>query len=63
MSTSAQNPEQEKPEGGDETFTTDVSETDDEGTTIREAEVREGDLTETKPGEGPTSRESGDAGV
>jgi hypothetical protein len=28
------------------TFKTDVSETDDEGTTVREAEVREGDLSE-----------------
>ena len=28
------------------TFKTDVSETDDEGTTVREAEVREDDLTE-----------------
>ena len=29
------------------TFKTDVSETDDEGTTVREAEVREDDLSET----------------
>lgn len=28
------------------TFKTDVSETDDEGTTVREAEVRESDLSE-----------------
>ena len=30
------------------TFKTDVSETDDEGTTVREAEVREDDLTEVE---------------
>lgn len=33
----------------DGTFTTDVSETDDEGTTVREAEVRESDLQEKNP--------------
>lgn len=33
----------------DPTFTTDVSETDDEGTTVREAEVSEKDLTEKNP--------------
>lgn len=30
------------------TFKTDVSETDDEGTTVREAEVREDDLSEVQ---------------
>lgn len=35
--------EQANPGG---TFKTDVSETDDEGTTVREAEVRESDLSE-----------------
>lgn len=33
----------------DQTFTTDISESDDEGTTVREAEVREDDLSEVKP--------------
>ncbi|MCP3722950.1 hypothetical protein M3I53_07375 [Paraburkholderia sp. CNPSo 3272] len=47
----------QSPEGGNEsapntgedskTFQTDISETDDEGTTVREAEVREDDLNET----------------
>lgn len=40
---SAPTPEQSKTGG---TFTTDVSETDSEGTTVRQAEVREDDLTE-----------------
>lgn len=31
---------------GDDTFLTDVSETDAEGTTVREAEVRERDMSE-----------------
>ena len=35
----------DQPEG-DDTFTTDVSETDSEGTTVREAEVRKDDLSE-----------------
>jgi len=30
------------------TFTTDISETDEEGTTVREAEVRKDDLSEVK---------------
>jgi hypothetical protein len=34
---------------GTGTFTTDVSETDDEGTTVRQAEVREDDLSEVDP--------------
>jgi hypothetical protein len=38
-------------EDGDETFTTDVSESDEEGTTVREAEVRKDDLSEVKPDE------------
>lgn len=33
------------------TFKTDISETDDEGTTVREAEVRKDDLSETQPPE------------
>jgi hypothetical protein len=40
---STQTSEQTKTGG---TFTTDVSETDSEGTTVREAEVKEDDLTE-----------------
>ncbi|SAL79764.1 hypothetical protein [Caballeronia telluris] len=40
---------------GDDTFTTDISETDDDGTTVREAEVRSDDLSEAKPGEGGKS--------
>lgn len=36
-------------QGSDETFTTDVSETDGEGTTVREAEVRKDDLSEVDP--------------
>lgn len=40
---------------GDDTFTTDISETDDDGTTVREAEVKSDDLSETKPGEGSKS--------
>jgi len=41
-----------KPKGAgqdDETFTTDISETGEDGTTVREAEVREKDLSEVKP--------------
>jgi hypothetical protein len=62
-----QSPSQEKPaEGGGSapkeqlenpgTFKTDVSETDEEGTTVREAEVREDDLSE------PGSAKSGEQG-
>ncbi|ACC73899.1 hypothetical protein PPMP20_29845 [Paraburkholderia phymatum] len=32
-----------------ETFETDISETGDDGTTVRQAEVRKDDLSETKP--------------
>jgi hypothetical protein len=35
----------------EDTFKTDISETDDEGTTVREAEVRKDDLSETQPPE------------
>ncbi|RKU01300.1 hypothetical protein C7H84_21795 [Burkholderia sp. Nafp2/4-1b] len=31
------------------TFETDISESDEEGTTVRQAEVREDDLSEVKP--------------
>jgi hypothetical protein len=33
----------------DKTFNTDISESDEEGTTVREAEVREDDMSEVKP--------------
>jgi hypothetical protein len=48
----SQNADEEAQTGGDETFTTDVSETDDEGTTVREAEVKADDLSEVKPADG-----------
>jgi hypothetical protein len=62
----SQSPSQGKPaEGGGRapkeqlenpgTFKTDVSETDEEGTTVREAEVREDDLSE--PGSGETGEQ------
>ncbi|MFM0215541.1 hypothetical protein [Paraburkholderia caledonica] len=35
-------------QSGERTFETDVSETDDEGTTVRQAEVKEDDLSEVK---------------
>ncbi|HEY2020210.1 hypothetical protein [Paraburkholderia sp.] len=35
--------------GNEGTFETDISETGEDGTTVRQAEVREGDLSETKP--------------
>jgi len=37
-------------QSGEGTFETDVSETDDEGTTVRQAEVKEDDLSEVKKG-------------
>ncbi|MDR5836581.1 hypothetical protein [Caballeronia sp. LZ034LL] len=40
-----------QPSEKDETFNTDVSETDEEGTTVREAEVRKDDLSEVKSGD------------
>ena len=50
-------PEEDKSGG---TFKTDVSETDEEGTTVREAEVREDDLTEVNgEEEGDSSEEEG----
>ena len=43
----------QQPEEDSGTFKTDVSETDDEGTTVGEEEVREDDLSETdKPNPG-----------
>ena len=41
--------ENEQQQSNDDTFTTDVSETDSEGTTVREAEVRKDDLSEVDP--------------
>ena len=53
MSTSPKNPDAEdQPKSGDETFETDISETDDEGTSVRQAEVKTDDLSETTPAEG-----------
>jgi len=52
MSTPSQQSGQDQKPSDDETFTTDVSKTDDEGTTVREAEVRKDDLSEVKPNEG-----------
>lgn len=42
----------------DKTFNTDISESDDEGTTVREAEVREDDMSEVKPSspQGPSGQ-------
>jgi len=36
-------------DSGDKTFNTDISESGEDGTTVREAEVREKDLSEVKP--------------
>lgn len=38
-------------ESGEGTFETDVSETGDDGTTVRQAEVKESDLSEVKKDE------------
>ena len=40
------------------TFETDISETDEDGTTVREAEVREDDLSEVKPSSPDQSSET-----
>ncbi|WP_338925497.1 hypothetical protein IHE33_08130 [Mycetohabitans endofungorum] len=52
MTNRANSPEQQQTSGENDsdTFTTDVSETDDQGTTVREAEVRKDDLSEIVPG-------------
>ncbi|MDN7425049.1 hypothetical protein CFB89_31120 [Burkholderia sp. AU16741] len=44
----------EKRDDGQQTFETDISETGDDGTTVRQAEVREDDLSEVKPPSGPS---------
>ncbi|WP_250510683.1 hypothetical protein [Caballeronia sp. GACF4] len=56
MNTPAETPMTDDPKsddegesGTDDALTTDVSETDDEGTTVREAEVDPDDLTEIEP--------------
>ncbi|HDR9054122.1 TPA: hypothetical protein QDB02_001837 [Burkholderia vietnamiensis] len=38
------------------TFETDISETGDDGTTVRQAEVREDDLSEVKPSDSGTKQ-------
>ncbi|MBY4693399.1 hypothetical protein K6W21_04740 [Burkholderia latens] len=43
-----------KPDDGQSTFETDISETGDDGTTVRQAEVREDDLSEVKPPSAPS---------
>ncbi|MCG1018930.1 MULTISPECIES: hypothetical protein [Burkholderiaceae] len=52
MTNRSNSPEQQQTSGENDsdTFTTDVSETDDQGTTVREAEVRKDDLSEVVPG-------------
>ncbi|MCC8392270.1 hypothetical protein LJ656_06680 [Paraburkholderia sp. MMS20-SJTR3] len=35
--------------GNEQTFETDISETGDDGTSVRQAEVKENDLSEVKP--------------
>jgi hypothetical protein len=53
MSTAPNKPDaQDESTASDETFTTDISETDDEGTSVRQAEVRTDDLSETKQTDG-----------
>jgi hypothetical protein len=48
----SQNGDQGEQTGGNETFETDISETDDDGTTVRQAEVKADDLSEVKPAGG-----------
>ncbi|MFC0400404.1 hypothetical protein [Paraburkholderia rhizosphaerae] len=49
-----------KDAGGGGTFETDISETGDDGTTVRQAEVSEQELQEVKPAsEGGGQKESG----
>ncbi|SAL79558.1 hypothetical protein [Caballeronia telluris] len=49
MSTRSENREQGESPPGDETGTTDVSEADDERTTVRETTAKKDDLSEVKP--------------
>lgn len=44
----------QKRDDGQSTFETDISETGDDGTSVRQAEVREDDLSEVKPPSGPS---------
>ncbi|MDR5774584.1 hypothetical protein P9250_09180 [Caballeronia sp. LP006] len=62
MNTPAETPMTDDPKsddevesGTDDALTTDISETDDEGTTVREAEVDPDDLTEIEPEGGDKS--------
>lgn len=59
MSTPDQSQKPDDDQDG-KTFNTDVSETDEEGTSVREAEVREDDLSEVKPSS--PERSAGDDG-
>jgi hypothetical protein len=49
--TSNQTPEEPQDENPEGTFETDISETDDEGSTVRQAEVNADDLSEIKDGD------------
>ncbi|MEA3117151.1 MAG: hypothetical protein QOI13_421 [Paraburkholderia sp.] len=56
MATKEQKPITKQPDDADKgqadqagTFETDISESGDDGTTVRQAEVNEDDLSETKP--------------
>jgi len=50
--TGNEKPAEKRDDGQQQTFETDISETGDDGTTVREAEVREDDLSEVKPPSG-----------
>ncbi|PMS38309.1 hypothetical protein B0G57_101113 [Trinickia symbiotica] len=43
------NPDKDQAADDSETFETDISETGEDGTEVRQAEVRKDDLSETKP--------------
>jgi len=49
MTKSGQPGKPERADESDKTFKTDISETGEDGTSVREAEVREDDLSEVKP--------------
>jgi hypothetical protein len=51
-----------KDAGGTGTFETDISETGEDGTTVRQAEVSEKDLGEVKPASDEGSRKDPDKG-
>ncbi|AQQ31338.1 hypothetical protein ACMAVI_001913 [Burkholderia cenocepacia] len=52
--TGNEKPAEKRDDGQQQTFETDISETGDDGTTVRQAEVREDDLSEVKPPSGPS---------